>query len=77
MGCFLPSSQSQTPGLHKIAEVEKRHAFGWSRGFGEGKWRIETALKSEIPVFPILLGILQQCLTNCKYLLKTCLEEVS
>lgn len=37
IGCFLPSSQSQTPGLHKIAEVKKRHGFGWSWGFGEGK----------------------------------------
>ena len=78
MGCFLPCSQNQTPGLCKIAEVKKRHAFGWSRGFGEGKFpanwvTLEMALKSEIPVFLILLGVLQECLTNCKYLLKTCL----
>lgn len=72
MGCFLPCSQSQSAGLHEISEVKKRHAFAWSWGLGEGKWR---ALKSEIPVFPIPLGVLQQCLTNCKYLMKTCYKK--
>ena len=70
MGCFLPCSQSQISGLHEISEVKKRHAFGWSWGVGEEKWQ---DLKSEILLFPILLGASQQCLTNCKYLLKICL----
>lgn len=65
---FLPCSQSQTPGLCDISEVKKNMLLG-----GEGKGEVGMALNSENPVFPVLLGVWSLCLTNCKYLLKTCL----
>ena len=54
----------------KFQRLKRDMLLGGAGGLGEGKW--ET-FKSEIFVFPILLGVSWQCLTNGKYLLKICL----
>ena len=54
----------------KFQRLKRDMLLGGAGGLGEGK---RQALKSEILLFPILLGVSQQCLTNCEYLLKICL----